>query len=56
MYIQVLNSFAVVNVVGILNTKVVLYNTLRDVLMTDWVLSVFLIHIFLSDHCHAPLC
>ena len=57
MYIQILNSFAVVNVVDILNTKMVLYATLRDVLMIDWVLSVFLIHVFPSDHCHgqAPL-
>jgi len=46
----------VVNVVDILNTKLVLYNTLRDALMTDWVLSVFLILIFPNDHCHTPLC
>jgi len=42
----------VVNVVDILNTKVLLYATLRDVLMIDLVLSVFLNHIFPSDHCH----
>jgi len=52
MYIQILNSFAVVNVVDISNSKMVLYATLTDVLMIDWVLSVFLIHIFpVTHHC-----
>jgi len=50
LYIQILNSSAVVNVVDILNTKLTLYNTLRNVLMTDWVLSVFLNHVYLSNY------
>jgi len=50
MFIQILNSFAVVNVVNIINTKMMLFNTLRDVLMIDWVLSVFLNHVYLSNH------
>jgi len=37
-------------VVDILNTKIVLYDTLRDVLMIDWVSSVFLNHVYLSNH------
>jgi len=48
--LPITNSFAVVNVVNILSTKMMLYNTLRDVLMTDWVLSVFLNHVYLSNH------
>jgi len=36
----------VVNVVNILNINIMLFVTLRDVLMIDWVLSVFLIHAF----------
>ena len=50
MYIQVLNSFAGVNVVDIINTKMMLLNTLRDVLMIDWVLSVFLNNVYMSKH------
>jgi len=49
MYIPVLNSFAVVNVADILNTKIMLYVTLMDVLMIDWVLSVFLDHLYLTN-------
>ena len=50
-YIPVCSSFAVVNVVNILNTNIRLFITLRDVLMIDWVLSVFLIHKFLTARC-----
>jgi len=46
----VCSSFAVVNVVNILNINIMLFVTLRDVLMTDWVLSVFLIHTFVCNY------
>jgi len=46
-YIPICSSFAVVNVVNILNINIMLLVTLRDVVMIDWVLSVFLIHMFL---------
>ena len=49
-YIPVCSSFAVVNVVNILNISIMLLVTLRDVLMIDWVLSVFLIHTFVCNH------
>jgi len=40
----------VVNVVNILNINIMLFVTLRDVLMIDWVLSVFLIHTRVCNH------
>jgi len=46
-YIPVCSSFAVVNVVNILNINIMLFVTLTDVLMIDWVLSVCLIHTFI---------
>jgi len=49
-YIPVCSSFAVANVVNILKINIMLLVTLRDVLMIDWVLSVFLIHTFVCNH------
>jgi len=40
----------VVNVVNISNAKNLLHVTSTDVLMTDWVLSVFFNYTFVSNH------
>jgi len=39
-------------VVNILNANIMLHVTLREVLITDWVLSVFLNHTFVSNQVH----